>query len=38
MSVILWPYFFLYKLEVAGHNILSTCLSLLIKQNAFDKQ
>ena len=27
-----------YKLEVAGHNILSTCLSLLIKQNAFDKQ
>ena len=28
----------LNKLEVAGHNILSTCLGLLIKQNAFDKQ
>ena len=26
------------KQEVVGHNILSTCLSLLIKQNAFDKQ
>ena len=30
--------FYNYEPQVVGYNILSTCLSLLIKQNAFDKQ
>ena len=30
--------FYNYKPQVVGYNILSTCLSLLIKQNAFDKR